>query len=578
MPCPQPMSARSESTLCSLHILACSMGGCSHRASSGSTLDIQATDSTDSTPDMKLLTGDAEGNAGRPINRLPPELLVDILMHLKSRTPHDHPDAPNGRPWFELMRVCRHWHAIVVSNPCFWRTIHTGERTRWLHLALARSGEATLRLTFSRSCTLAAALPSLQAPRERIERLDFNCPTRSGVREVAPLISAPLPRMTEFSISANERRLSSPDSPEELLEFRPENFPTLGRLTLAHASLPWSAALLSRLRSLDLRGCQAKPPSIGLRDFLDVLQRGEMLEELVLHDFLSASCARSPGPPEPAPAVILPRLRKLDVSDTLLWIAGFLAHVHLPSQGEVTLTGQIDFADIQVNDAISYASMLPRDRDRLSFLRSATSARICVMDSVQWVVLDAPSGPLAVTLQLRARAPGTPWIQSPDDGLKHFTALFGTAPLTALTLQCELAKVAPSVLATTLDWFPRLRELTIASGAFGPDPFPLALCTCLRASPAWAQGQEENEKGVQPVRCLALAVLRLERVRWEDGAFVYALVECLRERERLGARRLDMLAIGASRASEVDWSEVDGRFAEVIGPLVGTYEFTGSVW
>ena len=40
---------------------------------------------------------------------------------------------------------------------------------------------------------------------------------------------------------------------------------------------------------------------------------------------------------------------------------------------------------------------------------------------------------------------------------------------------------------------------------------------------------------------------------------MYALVQCLRERERLGARRLETLAISVSRASEVDWSEVDAR-------------------
>lgn len=528
------------------------------------------------TPDLELAACRALLNARRPINTLPIELLVDILWCLPSDGLDVATTTPSIPQCFQCMLICRHWRAVITSNRCFWRTIHAGERTRWLQLSLARAGEASLCLKFTKAAGFIAALPDLLPRRDHIERLDFTCQTLSDIRALAPLISAPLPCVSEFAILYGSTRSLSPDiARDNLFVFLPENFPALVRLRLVCASLPWTASFLSGLRSLHLRSCRIQPSSLPISGILDILRCGDTLEELTLHDFLSTACSvDEPGHSYSTDVVKLPRLRKLDVSDAPAWITELVAHIQLPPAGDVTLTGQVE--DPQSVSGLGLASMLPRNLDGANFLRSATSAELVMLEGKHWVVCEA-LGPLKVTLQLRARTPRVLWMQTLDDGLKHFTALFRAAPLTALTLQCELIKVAPDVLADALDAFPHLRDFTVASSAFGPDPFPMHLCDSLRARPG-SEWENEKDGGGDRVRRASLKALRLEKVRWDDGAFMNAVADCLRERERLGAPRLELLAITASRSPEVDWSEPDARFAGILGPMVDRYEFCGKAW
>lgn len=524
----------------------------------------------------ETLAGRARLNADQPINKLPVELLVGILMRLPSIALEPASRTGNKAQCFECMAVCHHWRTVITANPCFWRTIRTGERTRWLDLALARSGDANLRLTFSSATGLIDALPILLPKRDRIEHLDFTCQSLSDVGKLTPLISAPLPCLAELSVSGFEGNSSLGPATGQMLAFHPENFPAIVRLKLVGVTLPWTGAFLSRLRSLDLRRCQVYPSAIPVGDFLSILRRGDSLEELTLHDFLSSACPSTPLPADlqAAPAVNLPRLRKLEVSDTPAWISRFIIHVQLPSRGDVVLTGQIDEA--QGAPRATLASLLPANKEKLGFLRSTTSATLVMFDSACSVICKSP-GPLSVTLKLRPRTPRVSWVQSQDEGSRHFTALFHSTPLTTLNLQCELEKVSPDVLATVLDAFPQLRELTVTSTMFGPDPFPTHLCDSLRSSPALGEDDDKVAEA-SSVRCSSLRVLRLERVRWEDGAFLNAVADCLRERERLEAPRLELLEVTASRSPEVDWSEPDARWADVLRPMVGTYSFSGKGW
>ncbi|KAL1943512.1 hypothetical protein VTO73DRAFT_3957 [Trametes versicolor] len=528
------------------------------------------------THDLELAACRALLNARQPINTLPIELLVAILLCLPSNGLDVATTTPSMPQCFQCMLVCRHWRAVITSNRCFWRTIYTGERTRWLQLSLARAEEANLRLKFTKAAGFISALPDLLPRRDHIERLDFTCQTLSDIRALVPLISAPLPCVAEFAILSGSTGNLSPDiAREDLFVFHPENFPALVKLKLVCASVPWTTSFLSGLRSLYLRSCRIYPSALPIREILNILRCGDNLEELTLHDFLSTACSvDEPGHSYSTDVVKLPRLRKLDVSDAPAWIAELVAHIQLSPEGDVALTGQVE--DPQSVSGLGLASMLPRSLDGASFLRSATSASLVMLEGKHWIVCETP-GPLKVTLQLRARTPRVLWTQTLDDGLKHFTALFRAAPLTALMLQCELVKVAPDVLADALDAFPHLQDFTVASSAFGPDPFPMHLCDSLRARP-WSEWENEKDSGGDRVRCASLKVLRLEKVRWEDGAFMNAIADCLRERERLGAPRLELLAITASRSPEVDWSEPDARFAVILSPMVDRYEFCGKAW
>lgn len=459
-----------------------------------------------STSDLELLALRALWNAGQLINKLPVELLVDILMTLsKPRGGEIMNGTSSSAQWYKAMAVCRHWRAIVVANPNFWHTIHTGQRSRWLSLALSRAGQTNLRLSFQSTHLLVEILPLLLPERHRIERMEFTCTTASAVTDVHPLISAPLPSLEEFTMC------SLGPSDAQTFEYHPENFPALTNLKLTRVNLPWAAPLLSRLRTLDLRGCGVHPsPRCSMDEFLDALKCGDSLEELVLHDFISAACSRVSLPFDQTsrPLVTLPRIRKVEVADTPSCISWFSSHVNLPVQGEVSLTGCIDSADLANGFSIAHACILPQNLDVLTFLRSTTQAALTIVDSLYRIVCTAP-GPLCVSLQLCARTPRVPWIHIPDDGLKQVSALLRAAPLSVLNLQCDFTRMTRSVLDAALDTFPRLHSLGISSGVFGPDPFSTRLCDSLCSSTQPAEGGGMGGS----VRCPALGALRLHRVR-----------------------------------------------------------------
>ncbi|KAH9847787.1 hypothetical protein C2E23DRAFT_741041 [Lenzites betulinus] len=525
-----------------------------------------------STSDLGLLALRALWNARQLICKLP---VVDILMALSSpRGGKDMYGTSKSAQWSKAMAVCRHWRAIIVATPSFWQTIHIGRRSRWLKLALSRAGQIDLRLSFNSTHLPIEALPLLLPQRHRIERMEFMCATASATTDVYLLISAPLPCMKEFIMCSESRGPSDAHT----FGFYPENFPALTSLKLTQVNLPWTSLLLSRLRTLDIRGCGVHPsPRCSMNEFLDALKCGDSLEELTLHNFISRVCSRTTLPSDqgPRPSVTLPRLRRLDVADTPSCISRFLSHVNLPVQGKVSLTGWIDSADRDHDfSAVSYACMLPKNLDVLTFLRSTTHAALTTVDGMYKIVCNTP-GPLRVSLQLCTRSPRrTHWIRSPDDGLKQLTALLRAAPLSVLHLQCALIYTTRNVLDAALDAFPRLHSLRISSDFFGPDLFPTGLCDSLCASTRPAEGGAVEG----PVRCPALGALHLDRVWWEGGALGDVLVECLRERERRGAPRLGLLEIGVCRAQEVDWGDADARLADMLGPWVDDYKFAQVAW
>ncbi|KAI0824430.1 hypothetical protein BC628DRAFT_1379551, partial [Trametes gibbosa] len=539
-----------------------------------------------STSDQELLALRALWNSRQPINKLPMELLVDVLMNLPTNPGAEGTEKPtNSAQWHKAMAVCRHWRAVVVSTPSFWRTINTGQLSRWLGLALSRTGQANLCLMFRSTPVLVQALPLLVPQRHRIERLEFTCSTASAVGKLGPLISVPLPSMEEFTMCGQEGPPSLDPSDAEIFDFQPENFPALVKLKLTRVNLSWTGTLPSRLRTLDLRGCSIRPSSSSFDALLGTLRSGHNLEELTLHDFMSATCSSLDPPSDQVriscTLVTLPRLRKLEVSDAPSWIAQFLSHVNLPTQGKVSLTGLFDVADLD-GSSLSHSCLLPQNPDVLTFLRLATGATLIMMDNLYGIACTTPA-PLSVSFLLRARSPRALWMQRLDAGLKHFTTLLRAAPLSVLDVQCDLARVASEVLDAALDAFPLLRSLGIASSVFGPDPFPTRLCgsLCTHAplGEGAAEGTDAEKRAPQSrVRCPALETLRLHRVRWEDGAFVGALAECLREREQRDAPRLGRLEISTSRSAEVDWRDVDTRISGILAPMVDVYEFSPTAW
>lgn len=87
------------------------------------------------------------------------------------------------------MRVCRHWHAVIIDNGCFWNHIAVRKRTEGLQLALSRSRQMQLHLKFRNLPTLARILPYIIPLRDRIRSLVLARGSRNEIMALSPLIA-----------------------------------------------------------------------------------------------------------------------------------------------------------------------------------------------------------------------------------------------------------------------------------------------------------------------------------------------------------------------------------------------------
>ncbi|OJT03995.1 hypothetical protein TRAPUB_5324 [Trametes pubescens] len=520
--------------------------------------------------DVNLLAIRTLWNARLPVHRLPTELFVDLLASTLLRPFQTYLHEQSGRLSSD--------HAIVKANPCFWRSIHVGRDTRWLNLALSRSGESNLFLDFSSSSAFLTAIPQLIDRRNRIEHLRFSCVGVDSLEPMVPLMSAPLPCITRLDVTIDTREaLYNIELPEgqaprhyDILEFESANLPKVTNLSLrgAQTSIPWTTSLISHLRFLDLRRCIAPSSIMSVSSFFDVLKEGQQLEELVLYDTLSSACASLPSPSEQLHAVALPRLRKAALADHVAWTSLFVSYLHPPSMGEISFHGLIDNATLANNPDLSYTSMLPPDIRTFPFLKSTTSTTMSI-DPRSYRIACQGSGP-TVTLVMEVRSNLVEWWQNVGEGVAHFVDLLRDAPLTELELDLdfEFDVIDSAVFDAILDAFPTIRELRVRSNAAaGEDIVPELLAHSL----GWRSPTPND--GEVKVRCPNLRVLRVQRRHESDETFLPALVECLFDRADGGAPRLELLEVTVRRSLMQNWREFDTHYEAVFMPMLETYKF-----
>ncbi|OJT03996.1 hypothetical protein TRAPUB_5325 [Trametes pubescens] len=538
--------------------------------------------------DTGVLPVRALRNARRPIHKLPTEILVDMFLRQSSRPHPESAETSDSADWFQIMLVCRRWRAVVKANTCFWRSIKVGSDIRWLDLALSRSGDVNLSLTFSVPSALLSGLSQILGIRERIERLRFSCLGDSpSLKTLEPLVRATLPSLIDLGVSITRTRAVPAyaqavpgfrDWPKRLetFELAPSNFPGMTKLSLKRVSLPWTASCISHLRHLDLRGCIVRPNAMSVSTFLDVLREGHNLEELILHDMLSSACPSRPRPSERLRAVALPRLRKAEFVDDFEWISLYVSYIQLPPQGEVSFTGLLD--QFPGDDpSLSFAAILPRDAPPRAFLRSATSASLYIENGSYQITCQG-AGPL-VTLHLRGRSYYVDWLECVEDGVAHFIETLNKAPLTKLELAFECDSegefMDQELFDYVLDAFPRLQEIQLRSnvtgGDGGVDDVPVVLLCQSLGSRSSAASDSDGDVGV---RCPNLKVLRVHQQQNGGESVLPALVECLFSREAGGGRDLELLAVTLRRSGAKDWTKSDMTHKAVFVPMVRSYEFT----
>ncbi|EIW52644.1 uncharacterized protein TRAVEDRAFT_74999 [Trametes versicolor FP-101664 SS1] len=512
-------------------------------------------------------------NAVLPIHSLPAELLLHIFKQfvpalLLDEESSGWPDEEPQRPWGRLMRVCRHWCALIRNAAFFWRDVIIYKDTRWFDLALSRLGSAPICITLAPGCDLEGVLAMLETNTGRIGGLVFGEAIRDvDASRVESFLSLSFPalRSLEITMDLTVRRACAIGGCCSGLE----------RLHLTQASLPWTPSVLANLKDLSLTDCCLSMPALPFLAFLDVLEYGQRLQHLYLSGFLSAVLDPQTSAPYER-VVTLHGLKHLELSDVPTNVARLMTHLHTPAISHIELVGDCD-RSVPSN---AHASLLPQDLDtRFPVLQDITCVYFLVNGDENTLCFSHPAG---TSFELRlfksdVKCWGKPhWLEK---GLSQLPALFGPA-LIELEV-CGALNISPACWDRLFDSFPALQKLVMHEYNF--HGIPLAMLRSL-AAPAHsvphgavytAIATGTGCAGRMPLRCPSLRHLRINGWDWSRRAF-RQILECLRVRAAHGAERLECFGADAH-----DWDEetvtlaVVGKYRAQFLVVVDAFELDG---
>jgi F-box-like len=255
-------------------------------------------------------------NASRPVNKFPPEILLQVFGLVGS-----------GPAILPLAQVCSWWRAIALSSSTLWSVI--GERARLVPLFLERSQNSPLHVsgmvTGHGDRQFLDCLPYLKSTIHRV--ISFEAEFRARPDDPFACLEYAAPALERLSIIAPPH--TSMLTPQTLYTLFAGGMPSLRELMLERC-LPWPSCLSPTLTSLtlintsDLGSCD---------DLLSALKSCPNVEVLTL---LNAIPRMSPWPPEPSSdlPVRLGHLRELYVHSVTVGIYGiadFFSHLSFPT-------------------------------------------------------------------------------------------------------------------------------------------------------------------------------------------------------------------------------------------------------
>ena len=193
------------------------------------------------------------------------------------------------------MLVCRRSCDVARATPALWRTIAVRRTSNWMKLALTRSGNATIDISFCFNFSEEhAALLKPYCRRLRSLRL------RTWSLYALRIVRNALPALEMLEIYRNK----PPRGFYTDLGITRERFPSLCTLRLVHTLIPKDPLFYVPLRKLSVRDCPFKASFEGFARLLSTCQH---LEDLELDRFLqNLSGDGNIGPPRSLPSSLSP--------------------------------------------------------------------------------------------------------------------------------------------------------------------------------------------------------------------------------------------------------------------------------
>ncbi|KAH9922563.1 hypothetical protein B0H21DRAFT_165291 [Amylocystis lapponica] len=394
-----------------------------------------------------------------PVNRLPNELLVKIFRQLLYVHPGSARLIDPYMGWLVYTRVCQYWRAVALATPNFWAEIDLSKGDRFVQMCLARSGDAVLDIYHPHYVATKGETRAMPFPQIMAIILPHTARIRSlrligGALDYQPstwLLRLPpsiMPRLEVLELCKTFDK-----SHHHFVCPTMQQLPVLRSLSLSWIVVGADSLLFTNLVTLDLQSVRGFGAS--MESCLCVLAGCRGLRHLAIKDSLyKFSEQKTTTYPEPTHFISLPALQKLDLRDTAINVAYFLAHLIISADTLVSIS-----CTHKWNDGLStFTAVLPRDTSRVVFpvrIQSLYLARTdnalmirayhhdhsaALIDESSRGAFDKPSDaePVNLDITIKYAHSDVPPL-APE--MYQATSVFSSAPITALKVCADFTSL-----------------------------------------------------------------------------------------------------------------------------------------
>ncbi|KAH9884777.1 hypothetical protein C8Q73DRAFT_348874 [Cubamyces lactineus] len=286
-----------------------------------------------------------------PASRLPPEILSEIFtfVAIDSYERRQRPQHPHIQPyqWLSVTYVCRAWREIALNTPRLWSHIVLNS-SKIVPEVISRSKKAPLWITGTVSHEgdpRLLMLEPLVGDPMRIKELHLTGPERL-IQQLSAKWTTPAKALESIMLSSDlrcfEHTAFLPLNP--LANFFSGETPNLRRLEIKRIGLYWNNPLFCpSIRTLIVHSRYDPTPKLGeLSQLLDALETMQSLETLHLNEAVPRLPDSATRIPEPQRTVVLPKLRSITLLSDALECANLLAHLSLPRNVRLSVTGRME--------------------------------------------------------------------------------------------------------------------------------------------------------------------------------------------------------------------------------------------
>jgi hypothetical protein len=274
-------------------------------------------------------------NAVTPIYRLPSELLAAVFSILQHQTERNDPKSffPNmNMEWRQVMLVCGRFRQVAIDTPTLWNVLDFSLRRTNQCVERAQDADLIIRMNTHKGSS----------------HLKHACKAElSDAATHANILNVSLPHMRSLWVDKNHGQMF--DITSSFLGGSPA---LLTQLVLSGVSLYFaSAPHMPSLQRLKMEVIRTE----NFEAVRKLFENAPMLEELLLHDFISR---RPTNPHEVIPVancVSLPHLKMLLVSGEPTKVSALLRLLPLPSTAlSISMAVSDDCFGISSNHEIAY--------------------------------------------------------------------------------------------------------------------------------------------------------------------------------------------------------------------------------